>query len=257
MTEWKQNRGSFALPLVALTTLGALGALSLLLTAETALQDVPPEQIAAAGGPNALKVAIVIQPIVLAIMAGAIGLLLAHKVGLRSCIADRLRGQTAPRVPLMLSLVAGAAVGALIIAADLIFVWAQPIAFSSLRAAEVDPPLALFQGVLYGGFTEEILVRWGLLSLIAWVLVKLRLPVNIALWLAVLATALLFAAGHLPALAAISELNLSLVIRTLLLNAIGGIAFGMLFVRHNLEAAMLAHMVSHLTFFVARLAGGM
>ena len=68
---------------------------------------------------------------------------------------------------------------------------------------------------------------------------------------------MLFAAGHLPALAAAAEVNAPLVIRTLLLNAVAGIAFGALFVLHNLEAAMLAHMSAHVAFFVALLAGAM
>ena len=160
-------------------------------------------------------------------------------------------------MPLMLSLLVGAAAGALIVGGDLLFAWAQPEAFASLRAAELDPLVGLVQGLLYGGITEEILVRWGLLSLLAWLLLKLRLPGHVATWIAVVAAALLFAAGHLPALAVAAELNAPLVIRTLLLNAVGGIAFGALFVRHNLEAAMLAHMAAHIVFFVARLAGAM
>jgi hypothetical protein len=115
--------------------------------------------------------------------------------------------------------------------------------------------VSLFQGVLYGGLTEEILVRWGLLSGIAWLLVKVGLRTKIATWIAVVAAAMLFAAGHLPALVAAAELNAPLVARTLLLNAIGGLAFGTLFVRHNLESAMLAHMVAHVMFFIARLFG--
>ncbi len=160
-------------------------------------------------------------------------------------------------MPLMLSLLVGAAAGALIIVGDLLFAWAEPEAFASLRAAELNPLVGLVQGLLYGGITEEILVRWGLLSLTAWLLLKLRLSRNAAMWIAVVAAALLFAAGHLPALVVAAELNAPLVARTLLLNAAAGIAFGGLFVRHNLEAAMLAHMTAHVVFFMARLAGAM
>jgi hypothetical protein len=257
MTDVKQNGRAFLKPLLGLVALGTLGALSLLLTADATLANIPPEQIAAAGGPSAVKAAFLIQPIILTLIASAIGLALAHRVGLRSSIVDRLRRQEPSPVPLMLSVLVGAAAGALIIGGDLLFAWAQPEAFASLRAAELDPLVGLVQGILYGGIAEEILVRWGLLSLIAWLLLKLRLPGNAAMWIAVVAAALLFAAGHLPALAAAAELNGPLVIRTLLLNAVGGMAFGALFVRHNLEAAMLAHMAAHVAFFVARLAGAM
>jgi hypothetical protein len=257
MMDVKQNSRAFLKPLLALTALGTVGALSLLITADATLASIPPEQIAAAGGRNAVKAALLIQPIVLTLIASAVGLALAQRVGLRSSIVDRLRRQEPSRVPLMLSLLAGAAAGALIIGGDLLFAWAQPEAFASLRAAELDPLVGLVQGLLYGGITEEILVRWGLLSLIAWLLLKLRLSRNAAMWMAVVAAALLFAAGHLPALAVAAELNAPLVIRTLLLNTAGGIIFGALFVRHNLEAAMLAHMAAHVAFFLARLAGAM
>ncbi len=257
MTGVKQNRPAFLKPLLALTALGTIGALSLLLTADATLANIPPEQIAAAGGRSAVKAALLIQPIMLTLIAGAVGLALAGRAGLRSSIVDRLRRLEPSRVPLMLSVLVGAAAGVLIIGGDLLFAWAQPEAYATLRTAELDPLVGLVQGLLYGGITEEILVRWGLLSLIAWLLLKLRLSRNAAIWTAVVAAALLFAAGHLPALAAAAELNGPLVIRTLLLNAVGGIAFGALFVRHNLEAAMLAHMAAHAAFFVARLAGAM
>jgi hypothetical protein len=257
MKHVKQKRRAFLKPLLALVALGTLGALSLLLTADATLANIPREQIAAAGGRNAVKAALLVQPIALTLVAGAVGLALAHRVGLRSSIVDRLRQQEPSRVPLMLSVRVGAAVGALIILGDLLFAWAQPEVFASLRTAELNPLFALVQGLLYGGITEEILVRWGLLSLIAWLPLKLRLPRNAAMWIALVAAALLFAAGHLPALAVAAELNAPLVIRTLLLNAVGGMAFGALFVRHNLEAAMLAHMAAHVAFFVARLAGAM
>jgi hypothetical protein len=257
MTDVKQNRRTFLKPLLALGALGTLGALSLLLTAAATIGNIPAEQIAAAGGRDAVKAALLIQPIILTLIASAVGLALAHSVGLRSSIVDRLRRQEPSRVPLILPMLVGAAAGALIIVGDLLFAWAQPEAFASLPAAELNPLVGLVQGLLYGGITEEILVRWGLLSLIAWLLLKLRLSRNAAMWIAVVAAALLFAAGHLPALAVAAELNGPLVIRTLLLNAAAGIAFGALFVRHNLEAAMLAHMAAHFVFFVARLAGAM
>ena len=257
MTDARQNSRAFLKPLLALAALGTVGGLSLLLTAEATLANVPPEQIAAAGGRDAVKAALLIQPIVLTLVASAVGLALAHRVGLSSSIVDRLRRQEPSPVPLMLSVLVGAAAGALIVGGDLLFAWAQPEAFASLRAAEFDPLFGLVQGLLYGGITEEILVRWGLLSLIAWLLLNLRLSGNAATWMAVVAAALLFGAGHLPALAVAAELNAPLVIRTLLPNAVGGIAFGALFVRHNLEAAMLAHMATHSAFFVARLAGAM
>ena len=58
-------------------------------------------------------------------------------------------------------------------------------------------------------------------------------------------SALLFGLSHLPALAAQAELTVGLVARTVLLNALGGVAFGVLFWRRHLEAAMVAHASAH------------
>jgi hypothetical protein len=63
-------------------------------------------------------------------------------------------------------------------------------------------------------------------------------------------TVRLFAVGQIPALAATAELSTNLVVRTLLRNGVSGVAFGALFIRHNLEAAMVAHMTVHLCFLI-------
>lgn len=118
-------------------------------------------------------------------------------------------------------------------------------------------PSALLVGLLYGGVVEEVMLRWGAMSLIAlglWHSFARRagqLPrwcVAIAVGLA----ALLFAASHLPALAAggIAP-DSGAVFRTLLLNAIAGAVFGLLFARRDLLAAMVAHGATHLGFALA------
>jgi hypothetical protein len=62
-----------------------------------------------------------------------------------------------------------------------------------------------------------------------------------------LASALVFAVGHLPALLAqVESLSALLLVRTLLLNSLGGLIFGWLYWQHNLETAMLAHGASHI-----------
>ncbi len=81
-------------------------------------------------------------------------------------------------------------------------------------------------GVFYGGIAEEIIMRWGLLSLIALGLSNLS-PHRFALRMAVVLTAVLFAIGHSPALFLMSLQpgNLALV-RTFGLNLIAGLLFG-------------------------------
>lgn len=94
--------------------------------------------------------------------------------------------------------------------------------------------------VLYGGIAEEILMRLFLMSLIAFILWKLffrntsknKLPDKIFISANII-SALLFAAGHLPATAtAFGALTPMLLARCFLLNGIFGLLFGRLYRRY-------------------------
>jgi membrane protease YdiL (CAAX protease family) len=63
----------------------------------------------------------------------------------------------------------------------------------------------------------------------------------------------LFAAGHLPAVAAQLDLTPAIVARTLVLNGVAGLLYGWLFWRRHLEAAMVAHACTHLGLAAWRL----
>ena len=105
-------------------------------------------------------------------------------------------------------------------------------------------------GIFYGGITEEIIMRWGLLSLVALGLSKLSHH-HLALQMAVVLTAVLFAAGHVPALFLVSPEPGSLaLVRTFGLNLIAGLLFGYAFTRTSLEGAFSAHMGLHVGTFL-------
>jgi membrane protease YdiL (CAAX protease family) len=68
----------------------------------------------------------------------------------------------------------------------------------------------------------------------------------VAFWIAIVLVAVLFGLGHLPATSRITPLTTMLILRALVLNGIAAIAFGYLYWRHGLEAAMIGHMGAHL-----------
>lgn len=111
----------------------------------------------------------------------------------------------------------------------------------------------------YGGIVEEVGCRLLLVSLFVWLLARTHR--NVALpWMFVVAivlAALLFGAGHLPALFAITATPASLLIgKIVLLNAVVGTVTGVLFWKYDLEHAMLAHFCADLVLHViAPLAG--
>jgi membrane protease YdiL (CAAX protease family) len=111
--------------------------------------------------------------------------------------------------------------------------------------------------LFYGGITEEVLLRWGLMTAITWLAWRFfqgkRGAVSPGLtWLAIAVSALLFGVGHLPAVSfLIGSLNGPVVLFVVGLNATFGLLFGWLFWRWGLESAMVAHAVTHLVSYVA------
>jgi membrane protease YdiL (CAAX protease family) len=105
--------------------------------------------------------------------------------------------------------------------------------------------------VAYGGVNEEVLMRLFLVSLLAWLLARAwrrdaPAPGARMMWSAIVVVSVLFGLGHLPAAAMLGELTPDMVARVIVLNAVAGVAFGWLFWRRGLEAAMVAHAAAHL-----------
>lgn len=112
---------------------------------------------------------------------------------------------------------------------------------------------------LYGGITEELLLRFGLMSalaLIGWYVTGRPSdgPAAKVMWPAIVISAILFGVGHLPALEQSVGLTPALITRTVLLNAIAGVLLGWLYWRRSLEAAMIAHVTFHIPLLVLSLA---
>ena len=118
-------------------------------------------------------------------------------------------------------------------------------------------PLAV--RLLYGGITEELLMRWGLMTFLVWLLWRVIARRSVApgrtlIWTAIAASAILFGLGHLPmVMASLGPLPLGLAAYVVTANATFGVVAGLLFWRWGLEAAMLAHVTAHL--FAAAVAG--
>jgi membrane protease YdiL (CAAX protease family) len=87
----------------------------------------------------------------------------------------------------------------------------------------------LLGAVLYGGITEELLMRLFLMALVAWLVGRWwrtpgGLPASGAFWIAIVLVAVLFGLGHLPATSAITPLTATIVVGALVLNGVAEIA---------------------------------
>ncbi len=189
---------------------------------------------------------------VLVTIAAAAGIWLAPRAGLGTPIIDAaLSGQPfAGR----LRAIAGLAIGLGILAALAVVALDVAVLAPLLpRATPATPAPPLWTGALaalYGGLTEEILLRYCVMSLLAWLLTKIvRGPA--AYWGAIAGAALLFGVGHLPATATVLPLTPLVVTRAIVLNGLAGVAFGWLYWRRGLEAAMVSHGSANLILHVA------
>jgi CAAX prenyl protease-like protein len=221
--------------------LGVIGAVTLMLVP---VEELAPIKIE----PVLLRLLSTLQPIVLVLALAGLGTWAAAKVELDApavrAWADRQPIWPVLRRQLPAAIAAGLATAAVLVA----FTWtlrSMAIGEQILRFA---PPLPT--RLLYGGLTEEVLLRWGVMSLLAWLGWRLAgRPASIRPWVyvaAILLAALLFAAGHLPALSfLLPDAPRSLVMLVLAANFIPGVLFGWLFWRRGLEAAMLAHGSAH------------
>jgi membrane protease YdiL (CAAX protease family) len=182
------------------------------------------------------------------------GVALAPAVGLRApafeAAALRRPIMSALKPQVLPGLIAGVPGGLLLFASLRL----SPAPIAALQG-QFTPPL--YARVLYGGITEEVLLRWGLMTLFTWLtwrFVQRRSGAMKAglVWLAIAASALLFGAGHLPlAHFLIGTLNGPVVLFVVGVNAAIGLLFGWLYWRRGLESAMVAHALAHLVSYVA------
>ena len=201
-----------------------------------------------------LRLLSLIQPAVLTLVAVLVGHYLAPKVGLGAPVVDAALTKSSVTAALRhifpLASLAGLA-SALILVVHALYVVPEIGRASSLGARLSTFEMPLLTKMLYGGITEELLTRWGLMSLFAWLGWRLagrpERPKNVVFWFAIISSALIFALGHLPLLMMISPNPQSWLVAAVLLgNTIPGILFGWLFWRNGIEAAILAHMLAHL-----------
>lgn len=246
----------------ALFGLGMVGVVALAVTVAPSLRGTP--GLEGLSYPALVAVAAVNSTLLLAVFV-ALGTLTAPRVGLRSHVYRWATGRPPEWSSLRASLPLSAGIGA----ASFLAVAVLEAAFSPFVAldtgtvlSDVETLRTLAESVplrlLYGGITEELLLRWGVMAPLVWVFwwVGRRFgtgsgtPSDTAAWAAIVVAAVLFGLGHLPALLATYEPTAALVVRTVVLNTVAGVAFGWLFWRRSLEAAMVAHASFHVALLV-------
>lgn len=144
-------------------------------------------------------------------------------------------------------ILAGLLVGvALLSAIRLLIEPSVPSIGARIAAAGASPYWRRAVVIFVAAVSEELIFRLVLLSVFAGVLVRFARPAEAppgssVVWSANVLAALAFAAVHIPSWGTVGSMGLGLVAAVMVLNALGGIAFGYVFVTRGIVAAIWAH----------------
>lgn len=201
-----------------------------------------------------------IQPTVILAIAVLIGIALAPKVGLSAPVAEALAEKgdwlAALRAHILPGIIGGIVGGVLIVmSADVWKPFLPADAVVLIGKFGVVMPLAT--RLLYGGITEEILLRWGFMTLLVWLFRRLfqkgeGKPKAVWFAAAILFSALIFGIGHLPvAFLLFPEPGAAIISFVIVANSLFGLVAGILYWKRGLESAIIAHAVTHIVLYTA------
>lgn len=234
---------------LALVLLALLGVLAITWLALPIMIDANTTKIPLA----TLQLATFAQSTLLVVLAAIIGSGLSTKVGLNAPVLSALvyKGDfLTPFRTQVLPAVIGGIIGAGIIVGFYLF---APEPLAGLQSKQ---SLPILSRVLYGGITEEVLIRWGLMSLLVWLGWRIfqggtGAVSSIFMWLGIIISALVFGISHVPsAMVALGSLPTALILYITVGNALFGTVAGYLYWKYGLEAAIMAHMLAHVVAFL-------
>ena len=110
--------------------------------------------------------------------------------------------------------------------------------------------LGLWTRVTSGGITEEVMFRWGFLSIVMWLLSLLISSEATVFWISIIGTGILFGLAHLPGnFAAGCKPSVMLVSTAIISNLWVSLFCGYMFWKYGLIAAMVVHILFHVIWY--------
>lgn len=238
---------------ITLTILGLIGIASML----TMNIPLPPEAEAILKDrftPQQIKLLTLVNPTIILIIAVVIGTVLYRKVNLKVPIIEKMIGIEVEKFNfsdiVKYGILGGILSGVMLSLVGFIFNPILPSEFLELGES-IKPTLAA--RFLYGGLTEEILMRFGFMTLIVWLASKIFKGTKpVVYWTGIVVAAIIFALGHFPiAYQAVENPSIGLLTYIVIGNTIGGLIFGWVYWKKGLESAFLAHIFAHVIMVVA------
>lgn len=223
-----------------LFALGLVGILSYLPVMTGSLQKLIQQSPGQTPPPLAVLVLVgLLQSAVMLALMIVLGLWQSRNLGLKSRVLGEVRTPFLKDLPVA----AYGALGSLLLVAAVYLVFRG--AAQSLQQEVNRDLLYTLMGMLYGGFTEELLLRFGIMTALAALFRWMFKNIALAFMLAIVVSSVLFGVLHLPYAATLTALTPQVVAFVVLGNSVAGLVFGTLYWKRNLETAMLAHMGFH------------
>lgn len=210
-----------------------------------------------------VKLLNLISPMFLLSIGVLIGVNLAHKVGLSAPLAEAISNGTSQKFlslrPQIVPGLIGGVVGGVVISSWLPL-WKSSLPSDFLvKGEELSKNTPFLTRILYGGITEEIMIRWGLMTLVVWLTWRVLqqsqgVPHTTYVIGAIIISSLVFGLGHLPLAFALSnQATTSLILYIVIGNSLFGLIAGYLYWQKGLEAAIIAHLLTHVVIGVINL----
>jgi hypothetical protein len=241
---------------------GVVSVLSILLIDLSALMGSLPvtDRATLPFPPLVVKLLGTIQPTVLLSIAVLVGVALAHRVGLSAPASEAAAagGNVMPALKpqIVPGLIGGLAAGLAIPLAWLLWIPLLPPTFVT-RAEQLNKSLPFATRLLYGGIVEELLLRWGMMTLLVWLAWRLfqkgqGKPRAVWFVIAIIISSLVFGLGHLPLVSAMAvNYTVAIVGYIVFANSLFGLIAGYLYWKRGLEAGIIAHMLTHVVIMIA------
>lgn len=232
---------------VILFTLGLIGVTSLL-TMDFPIPEEAKLLLSKQFSPTQIKLLLIVNPLIMLIISVITGSILYKSVKLKVPIITNFinRSSKTKITPVIkYGIIGGVISGVLLGLTSLLFQPYLPIEFIEV-IKNIKPSIAV--RFLYGGITEEILIRFGLMTFIVWLInIIFKRLSSKAYWTAIIISSIIFALGHFPIVYQSVQNPSNLLLTYILIgNTIGGIIFGWLYWKKGLESAFIAHIVTHI-----------
>ncbi|MBK8187415.1 MAG: CPBP family intramembrane metalloprotease [Cellvibrio sp.] len=241
-------------PYALLYFLGFIGILSVLPLIPQLLAASPEKPPMSVGAIQAISV---LQSSVLLLLMVLLGAVCAKKVGLTTPVILAVVNST-PAVkalkPQILPAILGGIAGGIFILTFYKGMSPYLPAEFIIAGEKMVPPW--YTKILYGGITEEILIRWGFMSFFVWAIYRITQQKNTEIKnynfiLAIIVSSLIFAVLHLPVAFSLSQKVAPILIFYILIgNSVFGLIAGYLYWKRGLECAIGSHMIAHITMIM-------